>query len=99
MYNYALLAGVQRKYEALRRQWTLDEKENCEEMRKKTAIKKKYRQRRKRVSIIIAFPSVRYVRFLSGYIELGFSLANKIAVAALSLSTAMSDSQYCSGLY
>jgi hypothetical protein len=48
-----ITAAVQRKYEALRRQWTLDEKENGDDLKKETAIKKKYRQRRKRVSRVV----------------------------------------------
>lgn len=44
-----IAVAVQRKYEALRRLWQLDEKEDCNEMKKENAVKKKYRQRRKRV--------------------------------------------------
>ena len=45
---------MQRKYEALRRQWNLDENadEDADEVRKETATRKKYRQRRKRVSFV-----------------------------------------------
>ena len=50
MYIFLIAAAVQRKYESLRRQWTLDEKENSDEIKKETPIRKKYRQRLKRVS-------------------------------------------------
>ena len=44
-----LTAAVQRKYEYMRRLFTLEEAQDCEVVKKETALKKKYRQRRKRV--------------------------------------------------
>jgi len=39
---------VKRKYEALRRLWHLEEREDCDEVKRETAVKK-YRQRLRRV--------------------------------------------------
>lgn len=44
-----LTAAVQRKYEYMRRLFTLEETQDCDAVKKETALKKKYRQRRKRV--------------------------------------------------
>lgn len=44
-----LTAAVQRKYEYMRRLFTLEDAQDCDAVKKETALKKKYRQRRKRV--------------------------------------------------
>ena len=48
-------AAVQRKYESLRRQYLLQDQDNCEETMVAVAKKKKYRSRRQRVSSSIYF--------------------------------------------
>ena len=47
-----IIAAVQRKYESVRRQWKLKEKDDFEEASKQLSISKRYRARRKRVSLI-----------------------------------------------
>lgn len=48
-----ITAAIQRKYEYMRRLFTLEETQDSDALKKETALKKKYRQRRKRVNGIM----------------------------------------------
>lgn len=48
---HCTIAAVQRKYESVRRQWKQEERDDFEEVSTKMQVVKRYRARRKRVSM------------------------------------------------
>lgn len=53
LFELTFTAPIQRRYESVRRQWNMQEKEDFVEVNRQLSVQWKYRARRKRASILI----------------------------------------------
>ena len=63
-----LIVAIQRKYELVRRQWLMEEKENSTELLEEKAKINKYRARRNHVSVLSFASNEIFIKFYRNFI-------------------------------